>query len=68
MFEPNLDRFAWQGPNEKYLVVELPPDCQICGRRMDERFMEYWNGRLTCKLCINELHEESEEYVNHDHD
>lgn len=68
MIEPNLDRFSWRGPREKYVVVEPLPDCDICGRRMEERFLKHWNGKRVCRPCINEIHEESELYGDYDHD
>lgn len=68
MAEPNLDRFAWRGPNERAVVVEILPDCELCGRRMDERFLKSWNDKRVCNPCINEIHEESEEHGNYDYD
>lgn len=36
-------------------VVQLLPDCEVCGRRMDTRFLKNWNAKRACTPCISEL-------------
>lgn len=53
--QPSLDRFS-QPPGlcEKYPieVFQILPDCDVCGRRMEGRFLKEWNDRRVCRPCI----------------
>lgn len=54
--QPNLDRFSWRGPNEKYPVNVIPlpmHECEVCGRRVSRT--ERWSERDVCEACIKEL-------------
>lgn len=67
--QPSLDRFEWQGPDERYgiKVLLLLPECHVCGQEAHPRFLKSWNGQDVCKYCINDIEEETEhELYNHD--
>jgi len=36
-------------------VITLLPDCEVCGRKMNGKFLRNWNGKRVCKPCIEEL-------------
>lgn len=36
-------------------VIVIHPDCEICGKRMDRRFLQIWNEKRACTQCIEEL-------------
>jgi hypothetical protein len=62
----SLDRFDWEeGPDEKYSVkvVKILPDCCVCGRRMDAKFLKNWNDQQACRPCIDELEGEYERSI-----
>lgn len=41
--------------------------CVICSCEVNKVFLQRWNGQDVCKLCIQELNEETEKFkVNHD--
>lgn len=68
MIEPNLDRFAWKGPNEPRGVKSLleTDECEVCGQDAHPSFLQSWNGKDVCRYCIREINEESESFANHD--
>jgi formylmethanofuran dehydrogenase subunit E len=37
------------------IVFILEPDCKVCGKRMNQRFLRKWNDRDVCVPCITEL-------------
>jgi len=53
--QPSLDRFSQSGPSKKYpvKVIRILPDCDVCGRRMDQQFLQSWNDRRVCRPCIS---------------
>lgn len=53
--QPSLDRFSQlHGSSEKYPVevFQILPDCDVCGRRMEGRFLQEWNDHRVCRPCI----------------
>ncbi|WP_046230189.1 hypothetical protein [Paenibacillus algorifonticola] len=64
MMEPNLDRFSRPLPSER--EEQRPQDdsvrCHICGRDINRRFAEEWNGVEACRRCIREANEEAEQF------
>jgi hypothetical protein len=46
---------AMSGPVLSYNVIQLQPDCKVCGHRMDSKFLQKWNDRDVCRPCITEL-------------
>jgi hypothetical protein len=36
-------------------VVLIEPECKVCGKRMNQRFLRKWNDRDVCVTCITEL-------------
>jgi len=40
------------------IIVQLLPDCEVCGRRMEAKFLRPFPGapdKLACGHCITEL-------------
>jgi len=52
MIHSDLNRAAW---STECNIIMLLPDCEVCGRRMDKRFLRRWNERRVCRICIQEL-------------
>lgn len=56
-----VDHSTLSGPVRTYnlctntKVVQLLPDCEVCGCRMDSKFLRPWNDRRVCAPCIDEL-------------
>lgn len=55
----HIDHSSLSGPVTTYNlysnVVQLLPDCEVCGQRMDKQFLQSWNERRVCAPCIGEL-------------
>lgn len=41
-------------------IITLKPDCQICGQRMEAKFLRRWSGRRVCPVCIDDLTREED--------
>lgn len=61
--DPILESFEWK-PSERFgvKVLLLLPDCDVCGHRMDDIFLQNWNGKRVCTKCKNEIYEEMERF------
>jgi len=44
-------------------IILILPDCAVCGKRMDGKFLQAWNDRKVCRPCITELTAEVSEDV-----
>ena len=36
-------------------ILQLLPSCDVCGRRIEDRFLRRWNDHRVCIHCINDL-------------